>query len=74
MEGRIAELEAECKTLREDAERLDFAESKRSTIYAAYDNGKILHWVFVDEIKPRDRRGALGITIREAIDAAREGK
>lgn len=69
-DDEILTLRAELAGLRMDAERIAFAESKRATIYAAYDNGRVLHWVFVDETKPSDRRGVLGKSIRVAIDAA----
>lgn len=70
LEANAKELTARLEAAERDGARLAFAENKRATIYAAYDNGKLLHWVFVDETKPGDRRGVLGKTIRTAIDAA----
>jgi len=59
----------------EDAARLDHIVAKRATVYAASDimTGETHHWVFVDETA-KDRRGIIGDTIRQSIDAARESE
>jgi hypothetical protein len=53
---------------RKDAERIDALELMRATVYASVDEGRLMHWVVVDETK-RARRGNVAKSLRDAIDA-----
>jgi len=58
------------RLLSKDAERLDFVERKRATIYSSEG---ARYWVFVDETVPA-RQGQLGDSLRACIDAALAAK
>ena len=56
-----------------DAARLNSLEKMRASVYASFDNGRVMHWVVVDETK-RERKGNVANTLRDAIEAARRGE